>query len=450
MQSDILLQKRALALIEQLRGRIFDPGLRVRHRRRPVDFSRECRLTFSVLVVFLLQKSLKALQARLHEMVWRLTEGAASWNLSAGALTHARAKLRARAFVELNQQGVLPLVYGAEHAALVQRWRGHRLLAVDSSVVRLPKNQAVGKKFGWMECANHRGMQERYPQGRVSVLYDVLNEVALDASLVAWKVAEEELAHGHLDWVQPGDLVLTDRGYTSYRWILDVLARRAHFVSRCSRSSFGEAQSLFKQDRAGVSVLTTLRVTKEVKAECRQQGWPLEVTVRLVTVRLETGELEVLVTSLVDETAYPTKEFAALYWRRWGQETYYGRLKGRMDLEHGSGLTLEAVEQDFAATLLLSNVESVVIGPATSQLAQRTAHREQPAKVNRAVSLHALKSRLIDLLASAVPAEKVLAELTQWFQDNPVSVRPKRKVARRKYSAACSYHYQRYVRKIVF
>ena len=121
-----------------------------------------------------------------------------------------------------------------------------------------------------------------------------------------------------------------------------------------------------------------------------------------------------------------------------------------MDLENCSGLTLDAVEQDFAATVLLSNVESVVIGPAAAELAQRTAHRDQPAKINRAVSIHALKTRLIELLSSRMPAEQILAELTQWFQHNPIAIRKNRKVRRSEYSAARSYHYQRYVRKTVF
>jgi hypothetical protein len=450
MQSDILLKQRALALIEELRRRILDPAMCAGHRRRPQDFSRECRLTFPVLMMVLLQKSLKSLQARLHEVVWQLAQGAEVNRLSAGAVTHARAKLCASAFVELNQRAVLPVVYGAEHPELVRRWHGHRLLAVDSSVVRLPKSEAVAKKFGWMECSNDGGLRERYPQGRLSVLYDLLNEVALEARLEPWKSAEEEMAHEHLERVQAGDLLLTDRGYTSFFWVWDVLARSGHFVSRCSRSSFSAAQTLFKQDRAGVSVSGLLRAPKELKPECRKRGWPLEVRVRFVTVRLKTGELEVVVTSLLDHNEYPTQEFAELYWRRWGQETYYGRLKGRMDLEHCSGLTVEAVEQDFAATILLSNVESVVIGPAAAQLAERTKAREQPAKINRAVSMHALKSRLIDLLASTMPAEQVLSELTQWFQQNPVSVRPRRKVPRNTFSAARSYHYQRYVRKAVY
>lgn len=449
MQNHLALQQRALALIEQLRQSLIAPGFWRRHRRRPTDFTRECVLTFPVLMLLLLQKSLKSLQTHAQEFFWQLRQGVAGPSVSAGAVTHARAKLRPSAFVELNQ-AVLHTVYGPAHAGLVQRWHGHRLLGVDSSLVRLPSHAAVGEKFGWVQCANHHGLQERYPQGRVSVFYDVLNEVALEARLVASTVAETELAHQHLAGVQPDDVVLNDRGFTGYRWLVAVRAAGAHFVSRCSRGSFAAVQRLFARNQAGVSVAATLRAPPEVRGECRAQGWPLELTVRLVTVRLKSGELEVLVTSLLEAGTYPTEALAKVYWQRWGHETYYGRLKGRLDLEHCSGQTVEAVEQDFHATVLLSNVESVVIGPAQAQLAERTAGRRQPAQVNRAVSVHALKYRLIELLSRRVPTERVLAELTTWFQANPVSLRPERQVRRRDFSPSRSYHYQRRVRKLVF
>jgi hypothetical protein len=282
------------------------------------------------------------------------------------------------------------------------------------------------------------------------VLYDVLNQIALEALLVDSTVAETELAHRHLGAVGPGDVLLNDRGFTGYCWLVAVRAAGAHFVSRCSRSSFQAAQQLFAGNEAGVSLETTLKAPPEVRPRCRSQGWPLELRVRLVTVRLSSGELEVLATSLLDEAAYPISTFGPVYGLRWGQETYYGRLKGRLDLEHCSGQTVEAVEQDFQAMILLSNVESIVVGPAQAQLAEHTAARQQPAQINRAVSLHALKYRLIDLLTSRMPAEKVLVELTEWFQANPVSVRPNRSVPRRKPSPSRSYHYQRRVRKIVF
>jgi hypothetical protein len=80
----------------------------------------------------------------------------------------------------------------------------------------------------------------------------------------------------------------------------------------------------------------------------------------------------------------------------------------------------------------------------------QTVQREQSVKINRAVSMHALKARLIDLLASQMPAEQILSELSEWFQANPVAIRPGRRVERQVFSCNRSYHYQRYIRKMVF
>jgi len=53
--------------------------------------------------------------------VRQLALGVEGGSLSAGAVTHARAKLSAEVFVELNRQAVLPTVYGDENRPLVQR-----------------------------------------------------------------------------------------------------------------------------------------------------------------------------------------------------------------------------------------------------------------------------------------------------------------------------------------
>jgi hypothetical protein len=98
MQNPVALQQRTLALLA--------PAFWGRHRRRPADFIRECVLTFPVLMLLVLQKSLKSLLTHAQEFFWQLRQGVAGPNVSAGAVTHARAKLRASAFVELNQ-GVL-------------------------------------------------------------------------------------------------------------------------------------------------------------------------------------------------------------------------------------------------------------------------------------------------------------------------------------------------------
>src|SRR5262249_22486076 len=160
---------------------------------------------------------------------------------------------------------------------------------------------------------------------------------------------------------------------------------------------------------------------------------------RFVTVRLSTGELEVLATNLLDEGLYPTEEFAELYHCRWGGETYYELLKSRLDLGNFTGLTAEAVRQDVYSTVFVSNLESILIGPANQKLKEHSATLKHQQQVNHAVSFHALKSHIIALLASQQPLPKVLEKLQQLFLANPTTVRPERKVPRRKPSAWRSY-----------
>src|SRR6266704_221385 len=172
--------------------------------------------------------------------------------------------------------------------------------------------------------------------------------------------------------------------------------------------------------------------------------------VRFLSVRLPTGELEVLVTSLLDESLYPTKEFLKVYHWRWNHETFYGVIKGRLDLENFSGQTAEAVRQDFHSTLLLCNVETVLTEPTTTALNEQTLGNEHPQQINHAVAFHALKDQLLALLYSDRPVEEVIEKLQRLFMGSPVSVRLHRKIPRRKLSLYRSYHFQRRVKKVVF
>ena len=55
------------------------------------------------------------------------------------------------------------------------------------------------------------------PYALASVLYDVLNRVALDAVLGKARAYEVDLAVAQLMHTRPGDLLLLDRNYPSYR-----------------------------------------------------------------------------------------------------------------------------------------------------------------------------------------------------------------------------------------
>jgi hypothetical protein len=399
-------------------------------------------------MLILLQKTVRSLQLHLHDFFAALPLGGPS--ASASSWCEARLKLKHTAFIELNERAILEVAYEGQHDFAVRRWKGHRLLAIDSSLIRLPHEPALGAEFGWVECRNQEGSLGRYPQARLSALTDVLNRLVLEARFVPWQQSERDLALAHIPRMQAGDIGLLDRGFAAYELWAQFIAQQRRFVCRCPKSSFSPINQLFSENQAGRSVVVTLQPEPKKRAEMRRAGLPATITVRLVTVRLPTGELEVLATNLLDGTLYPTADFAELYHCRWGIETYYHLIKSRLDLENFSGLSAEAIRQDLHATIFLSNLEAILVEPAQRQLRQASEQRQHPAQVNHAVSFHALKSQIIALLLNDQPISDVLPKLQELFLDNPVSSRPGRKVPRPKQSAWRSYHYQRNIRKAVF
>ncbi len=419
-----------------------------RHRSDDKAFTRRRALRFVHVMVFLLQKTVRSIQLHLHDFFESL--GRWSQAVTSSAWSQARLKLKHSAFIELNERAVLAEVYGPQNSAAVRRWKGHRLFAIDSSLLRLPNELKIGEEFGWVECSNEKGECGHYPQARLSVLTDVLNRLAVQTFFVPWKHGERDLALEHVGALALGDIAILDRGFAAYELFARFVAQDRLFVCRCPASSFAVVNRLFQQNEAGRSVIGELRPHHEDRAALEQAGLPMRIKIRFVTVRLSTGQLEVLATNLLDEERDPTEDFGELYHCRWGIETYYGLLKGRLDLENFTGRTGEALRQDVYATVFLSNVESVLSQPAQEQLAAQAEGCEHAQQVNHAVSFHALKSHLIALLLSQEPVSEVVAKLQHLFRANPVTCRPERKVPRRKQSAWRSYHYQRNVRKSVF
>lgn len=438
----------AVRIIQIVRSLLAGGGFLARHRASSADFTRVRKLPFHHVVLLVLRKSLKSLQLHPHEFFERLAGGSARGAATPGAWTRARAKLRHTAFVELNGAAILAPLEAAP--GCLARWHGHRLLALDSSLLRLPDSAQIWAHFGGQQAVNQSGpCGVRVPQARLSVLYGVLNRIGLDTALCGFGTGEVALAAGEIGAVRAGDLLLTDRGCVGYEFFARIFARGAHFTGRCQRRSFAVVAGLFARDQAGVSETVMLGTP----AAARAQGpeLPAQMPVRFVTVRLSTGELDVLATSLLDEERHPAGCFLGLYGRRWSIGTYYGTLKGRLELENFSGQTVGAILQDVQASVFLGNLESVIAAQAADAL-PRTGEggRRHPAQINRAVSFHAFKSRAMELLLRPAPVEEVPDELRALFLANPVSVRPHRRPPRHAPSPLRSLHFQRRIRKIVF
>jgi hypothetical protein len=274
---------------------------------------------FPVVLLFVLQKTVKSIQRHLHEFLGELAGGQLFEPVTAGAWTHARAKLQHTAFIELNREVVLPTA----QAQPLQRWHGHRLFGHDSSLLRLPNSDELAQAFGRVEVKNHKGATgTAYPEARIAVLYDLLNHLGVDARLEPSRVGEVSLAIEQAARVPVGDAVVNDRGFTGFVYIVEHVHRGVQVIGRCSTGSFLAAQELFRLNQANRSVITRIFAPADQRAALQARGLPLDLVVRFMSLRLPDGQLEVLVTTLLDQEAYPTEEFLDVYHRRWNHETF--------------------------------------------------------------------------------------------------------------------------------
>ncbi len=101
-------------------------------------------------------------------------------------------------------------------------------------------------------------------------------------------------------------------------------------------------------------------LSPQTKAFVKAHALPEEVMVRLMKFRLESGEEEVLLTTLCDVKKYRKKEFYEVYGWRWRDETLYNRIKNIFEVERFSGHSEASVKQDFYGVMFLANLESVL------------------------------------------------------------------------------------------
>jgi hypothetical protein len=137
---------------------------------------------------------------------------------SASAYSQARYKLKHSAFIELNQKAIIDALYQDED---FKKFWGKRILAIDGSKIRLPNTQEVCGTFGTIVYSQGQDsdMQGEHPYALGSVLFDVLNRVAIDATLAPANAYEVDLAIAQLAHTQHDDLLLMDRNYPSYRML---------------------------------------------------------------------------------------------------------------------------------------------------------------------------------------------------------------------------------------
>lgn len=410
-------------ILEYLRKIINSEDFFNRHRLSSNSFVRKRFLTFRIMILLLINMLKGSIQDELDHF-FKAMSHSEIFNrvVTKSAFSQARKNLDPLAFVELNSQ----LIRKFYTTAPIRTWNGFSLLAVDGSTIKVPKNKENSKHFGtWKTAAG-----TECPMARISQLFDVLNKLTVAAIASPKSLGEREHASELFLNLRPMDLVLLDRGYPAFWLFKLILTIEGHFCARISEETWNVVQRFKKSGE--IDATLKFKASWPARKTCQELGLDTKsMKLRLVRVVLDTGESEILITSLLDQQAYPTECFGDLYHYRWPVEEDYKHMKHRLELENFSGKSVLSVFQDFHAKVFSKNLAAVLTHSLQEKVDQDTSERKYRYQINFTQFLSKLKDTVILLFDREIiiPLIRKLMDIACCSIE---PIRPNRKCQRKK------------------
>jgi hypothetical protein len=368
---------------------VHDDSLLDNFRKSPAAFTRNRKLPFERLILLIVKLCKKTLSIELEKFFEELGDPN---TCSVSAFTQQRVKLKASFFCLWSR--VLCSSFYYYSGLDIKQWKSFRVIAADGSNVSLVNTPALNSHFGGSSNQNCS-----FVQAKTFYHYDVLNQLVLYSKITPYRYGEVPMAYDAIDQLEEDMLVIYDRNFCSYKmFALHLWAEKEiKFVIRGK-----DNHNMVREFIAGgkQTAIVQLSPGKAAIDGLKESGFIVTkqtlLKVRLVRVELEKT-IEVLVTNLWGEDGFHDTDFKALYFLRWGVETNISIQKNILQLEAFSGLTVESIEQDFYATVFITNLHSVLIKDAQQSVDESSENRKYPMKVNRNKSIGKLKINLISL-----------------------------------------------------
>ena len=205
-----------------------------------------------------------------------------------------------------------------------EAWCGRSVKVIDGCGLTMPDTIENRKKWPYP------GGQKRgcgFPAAQLVGLFCLATGRLVRFAIDTWRTHEIPLARQLIAWMQPGEVVLTDRGFSGWGFMALLQRKGVDVVMRLhqARQVKGSRMEWKKPQR------------KDTWTQSLWKELPDILAVRLVRFRVSvpgfrTHEV-VLVTTLLDEAAYPDEAIAALYRRRWAVELFFRDIKTTLGMD---------------------------------------------------------------------------------------------------------------------
>jgi len=399
-------------ITELLKAKVESRDFREKSKKRAQDFSRDRKMGFNHLIYFILSMIKESSQNALERFFEKTNK---KIFMTQQAFSLARKKIKWEAFLILFVFTVN--THYKENKNQIQRWNGLRIHAVDGSKMSLPNDKPLRKYFGTI------GAGSTSPTAQGSILYDILNNIVVDAQIEPISTDERTMAYKHIkqlteleSFKEWKELVIFDRGYPSFELIKELLDKKIHFLMRVRTKFSTEIDSL------GYGY-------HKIELKQGEQKIPL----RVIKFRLESGEDETLITDLTKKYR-GVKTFKALYFKRWPIETKYDQVKKKLEIENFSGRLVDNIRQDFYATMVITNIATDLINDAQEMVDadQESKDNQYEYKVNVNHTIGVLKDRLIQTVCEEDNKKRMemFDEIIDLMHKKIIPIRPNRSLPR--------------------
>jgi len=235
---------------------------------------------------------------------------------SKSAVFQARARLGAEPIQALFGRVAAPL---AEPGVAGAWLAGRRLVAIDGTCLDVADTAENAEFFG--RPGVNKGEQAAFPQARLVALAECGSHAMFDAVVGSYTTAENTLARDLIDRLEPGMLVLADRGFCGFPLWSRAAATGADLLWR----AMPNMKPRHVETLGDGTWLAELRPS----GNAGRHATPL--TIRVIDYQVDDGrpndETYRLFTTILDPADAPATDLAVAYAQRWEIEGAFDELK---------------------------------------------------------------------------------------------------------------------------
>ncbi len=326
------------------------------------DRSLPARVTFWAFVAQVLSPGMGCREiVRKVEAWWRWAQTDRRGSLTASAYCQARARL---------DDGLLRLIAGqiawtlGRNTLREEEWlQGRTVKIVDGTTLSMPDtpaNQAV-----WPQPSSQKPGCG-FPLMKLTGLFALGSGALLDHATGNEHVHEGQLFRQMWPHLSRGDIILGDRGFSSYSTMAALGLRGIDTVFRVHHArqiDFRLGKRLGPDDR-----LVVWRKPADAPAGFSEEeiaALPDELPVRLIRLRVEAEGFRtrtvILATTLLNPEAFPADDLRALYGQRWNVELHFHQIKTLMALDVLRCQSPGMIEKELAVHLIAYNLVRVLM-----------------------------------------------------------------------------------------